>query len=69
METPSLKFSGHESFHCRPFWLKKGFDYVKNGFSFNDKSRRMLVGQLPLLGTSIYPNTEEKMHGLAAVDV
>lgn len=23
-----LKFSGHESFHCRQFWLKKGFDHV-----------------------------------------
>lgn len=22
-----LRFSGHESFHCRHFWLKKGFDF------------------------------------------
>lgn len=34
----SLKFSGHESFHCRHFWLKKGFDYINNGESFSDKS-------------------------------
>ncbi len=34
----SLKFSGHESFHCRHFWLKKGFDHIKNGHSFSDKS-------------------------------
>jgi hypothetical protein len=31
-------FSGHESFHCRPFWLKKGFDFVKSGNSFSDKA-------------------------------
>lgn len=34
----TLKFSGHESFHCRHFWLKKGFDHVKAGESFSDKS-------------------------------
>ena len=34
----SLKFSGHESFHCRHFWLKKGFDHVKEGRSFSDKA-------------------------------
>jgi len=21
-----LSFSGHEKFHCRQFWLKKGYD-------------------------------------------
>ena len=36
MQTNSLKFSGHESFHCRPFWLKKGFDFVKTERQFND---------------------------------
>lgn len=33
-----MKFSGHESFHCRPFWLKKGYDFVKSGHVFNDKA-------------------------------
>src|SRR5687768_11967592 len=28
-------FSGHESFQCRQLWLKKGFDYIKTGKSFN----------------------------------
>lgn len=28
-------FSGHESFQCRQLWLKKGYDYVKAGKSFN----------------------------------
>lgn len=34
----NLKFSGHESFHCRPFWLKKGFDFVKANQQFTDKA-------------------------------
>lgn len=25
----NLSFSGHDSFPCRPYWLKKGFDFVK----------------------------------------
>lgn len=38
MDTKNLKFSGHESFHCRPFWLKKGFDHVSGGKPFNDEA-------------------------------
>lgn len=38
MSTLSLKFSGHESFHCRPFWLKKGFDFIASDNKFSDKS-------------------------------
>lgn len=26
-----LTFSGHETFHCRTFWLKKGYDFLKDG--------------------------------------
>ena len=29
-------FSGHESFHCKSLWLKKGYDYLCRGKSFND---------------------------------
>lgn len=35
---PKLKFSGHESFHCRQFWLKKGFDHVQENKSFNEEA-------------------------------
>lgn len=28
-------FSGHESFPCKVLWLKKGFDFVARGGSFN----------------------------------
>ncbi|XWW48024.1 DUF4007 family protein [Fibrella sp. USSR17] len=31
-----LQFSGHETFQCRSLWLKKGYDFVKAGHSFND---------------------------------
>ncbi len=33
-----LTFSGHDTFHCRLFWLKKGFDYISNEGKFRDDS-------------------------------
>ena len=33
-----LKFSGHETFFCKQFWLKKGFDFIKNGKKFSDET-------------------------------
>lgn len=29
-------FSGHDTFHCRHLWLKKGYDFIKNGKKFSD---------------------------------
>lgn len=37
-------FSGHDSFHCRTLWLKKGYDYVKQGKSFNDEDSVVALG-------------------------
>lgn len=31
-----LSFSGHETFACKQYWLKKGFDFVKEEKSFRD---------------------------------
>jgi Protein of unknown function (DUF4007) len=31
-----LQFSGHESFSCKQFWLKKGYDFVCNNKTFTD---------------------------------
>ncbi|MCW3074612.1 MAG: hypothetical protein JWP69_1681 [Flaviaesturariibacter sp.] len=32
-----LQFSGHESFICKHFWLKKGYDFIqKDEITFND---------------------------------
>jgi hypothetical protein len=37
-------FSGHDSFHCRQFWLKKGYDFVSNGYSFNNDNAVVNLG-------------------------
>ncbi|MBK9458114.1 MAG: DUF4007 family protein [Sphingobacteriales bacterium] len=39
-----LSFSGHETFYCRHFWLKKGDDYVAANQSFNDDSALVYLG-------------------------
>ncbi|MEO1589218.1 MAG: DUF4007 family protein, partial [Bacteroidota bacterium] len=40
-------FSGHDKFHCRQYWLKKGYDFVKSGkwFSDNDAVVELGVGK------------------------
>lgn len=37
-------FTGHETFHCRQLWLKKGIDYVQKGEDFNDKDAVIKLG-------------------------
>lgn len=37
-------FSGHEKFHCRSFWLKKGVDFVKEGHDFNSPDAVVALG-------------------------
>ncbi len=37
-------FSGHETFHCRSLWLKKGIDYIQNGHSLQDDSAVVDLG-------------------------
>jgi len=39
-----LQFSGHESFHCRLFWLKKGFDFVEARKKFSEESSVIDLG-------------------------
>ena len=36
-----MTFSGHDTFHWRLFWFKKGFDYVFNGEKFRYCIRQM----------------------------
>lgn len=33
-----LVFSGHETFHCKNLWLKKGYDFVNNKGKFKDEA-------------------------------
>jgi hypothetical protein len=40
----NLRFSGHETFHCRHFWLKKGFDYINQGLDFKDPESVVNLG-------------------------
>lgn len=37
-------FSGHDSFQCRQLWLKKGYDYVNEGKSFNSEDAVVQLG-------------------------
>src|SRR5690554_5053718 len=37
-------FSGHDSFHCRQLWLKKGYDFVQEGKNFNDDDAVIKLG-------------------------
>ena len=42
-----LNFSGHDTFHCRQFWLKKGYDFLAEGnkFSADDAPIHLGVGK------------------------
>ena len=37
-------FSGHESFYCKSLWLKKGYDFLKDGNSFLDDDAVVKLG-------------------------
>lgn len=39
-----LAFSGHEKFHCRQFWLKKGYDFVQEHGRFSDENAVVALG-------------------------
>lgn len=44
MKQQKLYFSGHESFICKQFWLKKIFDYSNDQKSFNDETAVVQLG-------------------------
>lgn len=39
-----LTFSGHDTFHCRQQWLKKGYDFIKKGKKFTDDDAVVELG-------------------------
>ncbi|SMD42428.1 Protein of unknown function [Aquiflexum balticum DSM 16537] len=47
MSSQKLSFTGHETFHCRSFWLKKGVDFLedKGDFSADDSVLKLGVGK------------------------
>ena len=48
-----ISFSGHETFVCRQFWLKKGYDYLKQEKSFTDEDAVVHLGVGKNMTTSI----------------
>jgi hypothetical protein len=38
------RFSGHETFHCKSFWLKKGYDFSLSNSSFRDLDAVVQLG-------------------------
>lgn len=44
MAQQKIYFSGHESFICKQFWLKKTYDFAKSGKSFNDDTAVVDLG-------------------------
>lgn len=43
-EKTKFTFSGHETFHCRHLWLKKGYDFIKKGRRFSDEDATVELG-------------------------
>jgi hypothetical protein len=39
-----VSFSGHEKFHCRQLWLKKGYDFLQSGKKFSDDDAVVVLG-------------------------
>lgn len=48
-----LSFSGHETFSCKIYWLKKGYDFVRAGKSFTDDNAVVDLGVGKNMVTSI----------------
>lgn len=51
--TETYNFSGHETFHCRPFWLKKGYDFLSDDRKFSDEDAIAYLGVGKNMVTSI----------------
>lgn len=43
-EILKFTFSGHDSFQCRQLWLKKGYDFVREGQLFNSEDAVVNLG-------------------------
>lgn len=50
----SLTFSGHETFACRHYWLKKGYDFVDKQMKFNAPDAVVALGVGKNMVTSIH---------------
>ena len=48
-----FQFSGHDSFICKHFWLKKGFDFINSDGNFNEEAAVVKLGVGKNMVTSI----------------
>lgn len=44
MHTEKLTFTGHDTFHCRSFWLKKGVDFLEDSGEFGAEDSVLKLG-------------------------
>jgi hypothetical protein len=44
LQSYKYTFSGHDSFQCRLLWLKKGYDYLREGRSFSADDAPVILG-------------------------
>ena len=44
IEKTKYTFSGHDSFQCRHLWLKKGFEFIRDGNSFSNEDAVVKLG-------------------------
>ena len=44
LEPVKYTFSGHDTFHCRSLWLKKGYDYLLLDKKFSDDDAVVVLG-------------------------
>ena len=49
----NLKFSGHETFPCRSYWLKKGYDFIADDKKFTSSDSVVNLGVGKNMVTSI----------------
>ena len=49
-----LTFSGHDTFHCRNLWLKKGYDFVQKGRKFSEDDAVIALGVGKNMVSAIY---------------
>lgn len=53
IDNAKLSFSGHDSFICKNFWLKKGYDFIKDNGNFSDDAAVVKLGVGKNMVTSI----------------
>lgn len=60
----TYRFSGHETFHCRHFWLKKGFDYASQSTVFKSPDSPAVLG----VGKNMVKSIEHWLRAFGLID-